>query len=129
MGGIGSMRGFDSAGISLRDPVTGEAIGGDKQLRGSVNLFFPLPYMRTAGIRAVAFADAGMVWGSVSTTLGAESLNISEPFSLSRMRYSAGLGFEWLSPVGPLGLVWSFPIRSFTGDKEKSFEFMLGASF
>lgn len=129
LGGIGSMRGFESAGISLRDPATGEAIGGDKQARGSVNLFFPLPYMETSGFRGVAFVDAGMVWGSVSTTVGATSLNINEPFSLSRMRYSAGLGFEWLSPVGPLGLVWSFPIRSLPGDAEKSFEFMLGASF
>jgi outer membrane protein insertion porin family len=85
--------------------------------------------METSGFRGVAFVDAGMVWGSVSTTVGATSLNINEPFSLSRMRYSAGLGFEWLSPVGPLGLVWSFPIRSLPGDAEKSFEFMLGASF
>jgi outer membrane protein insertion porin family len=129
IGGIGSMRGFDSAGVTLRDPATGEAIGGDKQFRGSVNLFFPLPYMQTAGFRGLVFADAGMVWGSVSTTVGAVSLNVSEPFSLSRMRYSAGLGFEWLSPVGPLGLVWAFPFRSFTGDAEKSIEFMMGSSF
>lgn len=129
IGGIGSMRGFDSAGISLRDPGTGDAIGGDKQISGSVNLFFPLPYMQTSGFRGLMFVDAGMVWGSVSTTVGAVSLNVNEPFSFSRMRYSAGLGFEWLSPVGPLGLVWAFPVRSFTGDREKSIEFMMGASF
>jgi len=129
LGGIGSMRGFDSVGISLRDKATAEAIGGDKQVRGSVNLFFPLPYMKASGFRAIVFADAGIVWGSVSTTVGAKSLNISEPFSLSRIRYSAGFGFEWMSPVGPLGLVWAFPIHSLPGDIEKSFEFTLGTSF
>ncbi len=129
LGGIGSMRGFNSVGISLRDPATGEAIGGDKQIRGGVNLFFPLPYVNISGFRALVFADAGMVWGSVSTTVGAASINVDEQFSLSRMRYSAGLGFEWISPVGPVGMIWAFPIRSFTGDNEKSFEFMMGSSF
>ncbi|MDX8406323.1 MAG: outer membrane protein assembly factor BamA [Mariprofundus sp.] len=43
LGGIGSLRGFDSSGVSLRDTVTGEAIGGDSQFRAGVNLFFPLP--------------------------------------------------------------------------------------
>jgi len=123
LGGIGSMRGFDSVGITLRDPTTGEAIGGDKRFSGSMNLFFPIPYMETSGFRGVAFTDAGLVWGSIP------SLNVNESFSFSRMRYSAGLGFEWFSPVGPVGLVWSFPIRSFTGDVEKNVEFMLGGSF
>jgi outer membrane protein insertion porin family len=123
LGGIGSLRGFDSVGVSLRDPVTGEAIGGDKQVRGSVNLFFPIPYMQTSGFRGLAFADTGLVWGSIP------SLNVNESFSFSRMRYSAGLGFEWVSPVGPVGLVWSFPLRSFTGDVEKNVEFMIGGQF
>ncbi len=123
LGGIGSMRGFDSAGITLRDPTTGEAIGGDKQVRGAVNLFFPIPYMQTSGFRGLVFTDAGTVWGTIA------SLNVNESFSFSRMRYSAGLGFEWISPVGPIGLVWAFPFRSFTGDVEKSVEFMMGGQF
>lgn len=129
LGGIGSMRGFDTLGISMRDPVTNEAIGGDRELRGSLNLFFPIPYMQTAGIRGIVFADAGLVWGSVSTTVGAVSLNVTEPFSMSRVRYSTGIGFEWMSPVGPIGLIWSFPIRTMQGDVERSFEFALGRTF
>ncbi|RLL52893.1 outer membrane protein assembly factor BamA [Mariprofundus sp. EBB-1] len=130
LGGLGSMRGFDSSGISLRDPATGEALGADKQIRASANLFFPLPFMGDMpGIRGVFFADAGTVWGSLSTTVGATTLNISEPFSLSRVRYSAGFGIEWISPVGPVGLVWAFPIKTTTGDIERTFEFALGSSF
>ena len=129
LGGIGSLRGFDVLGVSVRDPNTQEAIGGDKELRGSVNMFFPIPYMQTAGIRGLVFADAGLVWGSVSTTVGAISLNVKEPLSMSRVRYSTGIGFEWMSPVGPIGLVWSFPLRTLPGDAKKSFEFSLGRTF
>jgi len=130
LGGIGSMRGIDSNGISLRDPITKEALGADKQLRASLNIFFPPPFMSsTAGVRGIIFADAGTVWGSVSATVGNQSLNVSESFSLSRVRYTAGFAVEWVSPVGPIGLVWSFPIKTLPGDQERSFEFVLGGAF
>ncbi len=130
LGGLGSMRGFDSTGISLRDKITKEAVGADNQARASLNLFVPIPLMKDIpGVRGVLFADAGTVWGSVSTTVGNTALNISEPFSISRVRYSAGFGIEWISPVGPVGLVWSFPIQTVPGDIERTFEFSLGQSF
>lgn len=129
LGGVGSLRGFDSYGVSLRDATTNEPVGGDKQTLASVNLFFPIPYMETKGIRGLVFADAGTMWGSVDATVGATAVNVTEAFSLSRVRYSAGLGFEWMSPIGPVGMAWSFPIRKMPGDVEKSFEFVLGTSF
>jgi len=130
LGGVGSMRGFDSLGISLRDPATQEAIGADKQVRASANFFFPMPFMTdVTGVRGLLFADAGTIWGSVSTTVGNTTLNISEPFSLSRVRYAAGFAIEWISPVGPVALIWSFPIKTVPGDVERTFEFSLGGSF
>ncbi len=129
LGGIGTVRGYESSGISLRDPATGEAIGGDKYISAELNLFFPMPFMQTDGFRGVVFLDAGTVWGSASTTVGTASININEPISLSRIRSAAGFGFEWLSPVGPIVMSWGFPIRSVAGDIEKTFEFSLGRSF
>ena len=129
MGGIGSLRGFDSYGVTLRDPATGDIIGGDKMVRASLDLFFPIPYMKTEGFRGVIFLDAGTLWGSIDTTVGAESISYREDFSASKIRSSAGVGFEWISPVGPLGLVWGFPINKVEGDIVKSFEFAIGASF
>ncbi|MFQ5345356.1 MAG: outer membrane protein assembly factor BamA [Mariprofundus sp.] len=128
LGGIGSMRGFDALGVSVRD-AAGESIGGNYQLQASVNLFFPLPYMQTSGFRGLVFADAGTVWGSASATVGATTVNVHEPFSLSRVRYAAGFGIEWLSPLGPIGLSWAYPIKKMPGDIEKTFEFALGTSF
>ncbi len=129
MGGIGSIRGFDSYGITLRDPVTGDIIGGDKMVQASLNLFFPLPYVRTSGLRGVIFLDAGTLWGSVNTSVGGVSVNYREDFSTSKIRTSTGVGVEWISPLGPLALVWGFPINKVAGDLLRSFEFGLGASF
>ena len=132
LGGIGSLRGFEASGVSIRDPATGEALGGDKSATASVNLFFPLPYMQTSGIRGAVFMDAGTIWGSISVSdpaLVAAPLNIHEPFALSHVRYAAGFGIEWLSPIGPIGLAWSYPLKTLPGDLQKTFEFALGGSF
>jgi outer membrane protein insertion porin family len=129
MGGIGSLRGFDSYGVTLRDPATGDIIGGDKMVRASLDLFFPIPYMKTAGFRGIFFLDAGTLWGSIDTSIGAETISYREDFSASKIRSSTGVGIEWISPVGPLGLVWGFPINKVEGDIVKSFEFSIGANF
>jgi len=117
MGGIGSVRGFDSFGITIRDPVTNQVIGGNKTARASANLFFPLPYMQTAGIRGVAFMDAGSV------------ADFNQTLTFAKARASAGFGIQWLSPIGPVGLVWGFALRKQPGDITKTFEFALGSTF
>ena len=129
LGGVGSLRGFDSFGVSLRDPITKEALGGDKQFKASLDLFFPLPYMETSGFRGVFFLDAGTTWGTINATFAGRALNVSEKFSASNIRTSAGVGVEWLSPVGPISLAWGFPINKVQGDNLRSFEFALGTSF
>ncbi len=129
LGGVGSLRGFDSLGVSLRDTVTKEALGGDKKFTASLDLFFPLPYMETSGFRGVFFVDAGTTWGTINTSFAGQVLNVSEKFSGSKIRTSAGVGIEWLSPVGPLSLAWGFPINKVQGDHLRSFEFALGTSF
>lgn len=123
LGGVGTIRGFDAYGISLRDPVTNDAVGGDKKIMGSLNVFFPLPYMQTEGFRGVAYVDAGAVWGN------AASVGVSEKFSTSAIRVSAGLGVEWVSPIGPISIAWGLPLRKRVGDIERSFEFAIGTQF
>lgn len=123
LGGIGSVRGFDSLGITMHDAVTDDALGGDKKMVISMNLFFPLPYMQTSGIRAIVFGDAGSVWGYTPGSVEPAKL------SLGRIRSSAGVGVEWMSPVGPIGLTWALPIHKLPNDRLRSFEFMMGGTF
>jgi len=117
LGGIGTVRGFDSAGITIRDPATGDILGGNKSATASVNLFFPLPYMRTSGFRGVLFTDAGDI------------ADFNQQLSFARTRIASGIGIEWLSPIGPIGVSWGFVLRDQTTDRRKKFEFAMGSTF
>ncbi|HKJ82874.1 MAG TPA: outer membrane protein assembly factor BamA [Mariprofundaceae bacterium] len=117
LGGIGSLRGFNYYGVTVRDPATGQVIGGNKMASGSLNLFFPIPYVHTTGFRGVAFIDAGNVGG------------LNEKMTFGTVRAATGLGIQWLSPMGPLSLVWAKPIRTQPGDQKRTFQFALGSSF
>ncbi|MDQ6984516.1 MAG: BamA/TamA family outer membrane protein, partial [Ghiorsea sp.] len=121
LGGVGSIRGYDSFGISLIDPTTLDVLGGEYKATTSLDLIFPLPYMAAAGFRGTFFVDAGTVWGNSGL--------VTESFDAAKIRASYGLGIEWASPVGPLTMAWGFPINRQTHDNVRKFEFSLGRGF
>lgn len=123
MGGIGSVRGYQSYSISptLKDASgavlldsAGEAqqTGGEQTFSNSFELSFPL--VPEARMRATAFIDYGMI--------GNDS-----PTEIKRGGY--GVSLEWFSPVGPLQLVFSNPIGDKPGDDVVHFEFTIGQRF
>ena len=117
-GGIGSVRGFDSNSLGPRDPATDEALGGDKRLIGNAELLFPVPGMgRDNSMRLSGFFDAGSVWGYDSK------------FSLSTLRYSAGVALAWNSPMGPLKFSFANPFNKKTNDKVQRLQFQMGSVF
>ncbi|WP_321843543.1 outer membrane protein assembly factor BamA [Paraburkholderia bannensis] len=118
-GGIGSVRGYESGSLGPRDSSTNDPIGGSKMVVGNVELTFPLPgtgYDRT--LRVFTFVDGGNVWGTEGNSTGANGL-----------RYSYGVGLEWISPIGPLKLDMGFPIVKHAGDQYQKFQFQIGTSF
>lgn len=117
MGGMGSLRGFDNFGVSILDPVNGDIIGGTQMVQASFNVFTPLPYITTKGFRGVFFLDAGNV------------ADKTKPLQWRTMRVSYGFAIEWLSPIGPVGLIWGYPLKKQPGDRLKSFEFAIGTGF
>jgi len=124
MGGIGSVRGYQSYSISPKmlnpdgtifiDPLTGneQNIGGTQTFSNSLE--FSVPLVPEAKMRATAFLDYGMIGAS----------SVSE---IQRGGY--GVSLEWFSPVGPLQLVFSNPLKSESGDKIAHFEFTIGQRF
>ena len=117
-GGIGSVRGFDSNTLGPRDPATNEALGGDKRLIGNAELLFPVPGMgRDNSMRLSGFFDAGSVWGYDSK------------FSLSTLRYSAGVALAWNSPMGPLKFSFANPFNKKADDKVQRLQFQMGSVF
>jgi len=117
-GGIGSVRGFDQSSIGPRDPVSDDALGGNRRVIGNAEFYFPLPGTGTdRSFRMSAFVDAGTVWGQ------------SEKAKFSDLRYSTGLAFSWSSPIGPLKFSIGFPLRKEEGDELQKFQFQLGSVF
>lgn len=123
LGGDNILHGFDYYGVSMRDPVTGEAVGGSQKLSANLDLFFPIPYVNTDGIRGVLFVDAGTVWGNAVSNVAAVK------FNASNLRASVGLGIEWVSPVGPIALSWAKALKKQPNDLLRSFDFGLGTTF
>jgi outer membrane protein insertion porin family len=53
----------------------------------------------------------------------------NEKVSLATFRSSVGVGVSWISPIGPLRLAISNPIRKFAGDRIQKLQFQIGTSF
>ncbi len=53
----------------------------------------------------------------------------SASFSAGDLRYSAGVGLNWISPIGPLKLSIGYPKRKKEGDQTQRFQFQIGTGF
>ncbi len=122
MGGVSSVRGYQNGTLGPKDfdPVTNRkySIGGTKRLLANAELFFPVPGLKESNqFKMSAFVDAGNVFGS------------SESYSLGDLRYSAGIGASWISPFGPLKVVFAKALNSQSGDDTQSIQFQMGQQF
>jgi outer membrane protein insertion porin family len=113
LGGIDTIRGFKYAEISPRDPVTNDRIGGTRFLQFNHEIRFPL--YKKLGLTGTIFFDAGNVYGP----------NYIGPF----LRTSAGLGFRWFSPMGPLRVEWGYNLSKHPNERSSAWEFTMGGSF
>ncbi len=129
-GGVGSVRGFDSRGISPRDRY-GNAIGGEGLATASVELFFPI-WDRI--IRGSMFYDIGSTWryGNDPSYKRALDKNGLEIRTADRQfRSSWGLGVHIKTPLGPMPvrLYYAVPMNKQKGDETQRFQFTMGALF
>jgi outer membrane protein insertion porin family len=109
MGGVRTIRGYESNSIS---PLSGSTlIGGNIMFANSIEASFPL--IERLKMRGAIFLDYGMI--------GQDNLDIK--------RAGTGVALEWISPLGPIGLVFSQPLMEETGDRTASFEFTIGQKF
>lgn len=116
LGGLNSVRGFEYAKISPIDPVSGERVGGDKMWYTNTELIFPL--LEAQGIKGVLFYDAGQVF------------NDDEDWNVNDSAKSAvGFGVRWLSPMGPLRLVWGYNLDPTPDEDESVWDFSVGGVF
>lgn len=121
-GGIGTVRGYESSSLGRYqvNPYYGdrEYIGGSKRVIANAELGFPFPgmgYDRT--LRWFLFTDAGNVFEE------------DQSIKFDELRYSAGFGITWVSPMGPLKLSMGFPLNAKDDDEIENFQFTLGTGF
>ena len=117
-----TLRGFDSSGVGPRDTGNNQAVGGNYFYNLSFELRSDEWMPDDTGIEWIVFSDIGSLWGTDYKT-GVQGYNDSEP------RITTGLGFGMTTPVGPLQLLWGFPLSSKNYDLEETFQFSIGTSF
>ena len=89
-------------------------LGGNKQAIFNTEFLFDI--FKEAKIKGVLFFDAG---GTLPES----------DWDLNAIRYSAGFGFRWFSPLGPLRFEWGIPLDRKEGEDPILFDFSIGAPF
>ena len=126
LGGISSLRGYDSRSVTPKKKIcnpkanNGGTIygceiietGGKISFNNSFELSFPI--INRLKMRGVIFYDYGMI--------GHSDINEIK-------RSSAGVGIEWITPIGPLQLFYAQALDDKPGDDTSSFEFTIGRRF
>lgn len=143
LGGIYNVRGFGYNALGPRgilaatpDPDANVSLAGIP-LGGNLQAFYQLEIqfniLESAGISGVIFTDGGNAWnlernlGQASPTSGdASAVNRVD---LTQIRQSAGFGFRWFSPMGPLRFEWGIPFARRPGEKPIDFQFTIGNAF
>lgn len=119
-GGIGvqgAVRGYEGYSIGPQDS-NGDTFGGNALVDGTIALVIPTPLPDS--MRISAFSD----FGNVYVTDGVKTTTGSGP-----MRFSAGISFEWRSPIGPLVLSLADPLNIQKQDNREILQFTVGTSF
>nr|WP_314899438.1 outer membrane protein assembly factor BamA [uncultured Deefgea sp.] len=116
-GGVNSVRGYKSGSLGPMDN-TGNSMGGSTRFVNNFEVFIPVPGMKDdKSMRLSAFYDAGNIWV------------YNQAIDLTSLQQSAGVGFTWISPIGPLKLIYAYPINAAPDAKKESIQFQIGQIF
>jgi len=137
-GGYGSVRGYkdytlgprsDGIGYTAanRDPDP-ESVGGNGMITGGLELILPIPYAGdwAKQIRPVLFVEGGQIFDTSGVASNASN---DYKFSADNFRYSAGIGFTWITMIGPIALSYAHPLSSKPNDQIQKVQFAIGRVF
>ena len=150
-GGIGSVRGYRDNTLGPRstpsnandprfpsgtltdpdqDPLP---FGGNVKITGGAEILFPLPFIADQrSLRTALFLDAGNVYDTYcdNKVLADGTANSGcGDLDLGELRYSVGVGLNWLTALGPLGFSLGTALNDKSGDETQFFQFTLGQTF
>jgi outer membrane protein assembly complex protein YaeT len=113
-GGASSVRGYRLDRLGPRNP-SGEPIGGEAVIEGGIEARIPI-YKE---FRGVAFFDFGNVYFK------------SRDIDIGQLKYSAGFGVRYSTPIGPVGVDVGFPLNRIDPSRDPSYRihFTIGQAF
>lgn len=113
VGGIYTIRGLGFGEAGPRDVKSGDPIGGTTELILNTEYIFPL--VTDMKLKGLIFFDTG---------------NSYEEFKdFGKLRYTAGVGFRWISPIGPFRVEWGYNLNKKPRESSSKFEFAFGSFF
>ena len=148
-GGYGSVRGYESSTLgpksqsysdAINDDVRfkDEEVGGNALVSFGTELILPMPFKGDWAdqVRPVIFAEGGQVFD----TTDKENRTFLDPVSGrdtgvplltqdNKLRFSAGAGVTWYTPIGPISLSYAVPIGDKDGDETENVQFQIGSTF
>lgn len=113
-GGTRTVRGFEARSLGPRDTSDfPDPFGGSKRVLLNATLFLPVGD-GALDKRLQLFVDGGQVFAD------------EDDVEFDDIRFSAGIGFNWVSPVGPLSISYAIPLNDEEGDEIEQFQFSVG---
>ncbi|QKI89233.1 outer membrane protein assembly factor BamA [Thiomicrorhabdus xiamenensis] len=121
-GGIGTVRGFEPNSLGNRFDLTQDGSdrprGGNTRVLGTIEIISPTPFIEDSSNQRISwFFDAGYVFEDIKEV------------ETTELRSSVGIGYSWITPVGPLTFSIAQPVNSKSDDKTQAFQFTLGTAF
>ena len=131
-GGLKSVRGFKQNTLGPRAVYqngfyySNRPSGGAYLIEGGFDFIFNLSFLDdTRSVRSSIFLDYGNVF---SDGCRIYEFKCSE-FDLGELRYSIGLGFTWITQLGPLSFSISSALNNDEYDETEAFQFEIGNQF
>ena len=113
VGGIYTIRGLGFGEAGPKDEATGDSIGGTEELIFNTEFIFPI--LSELKLKGLVFFDTG---------------NSYDQFhDFGKLRYTAGTGLRWISPVGPIRIEWGYNLNRKQDETSSKFEFAFGSFF
>ena len=109
------LRGFDHFGAGPRNSVT-DYVGGNNLIVTKLDYSKPITFNEQNPIYLNLFNDYGLVWENKNSVTSSEE----------SLRISYGFGFNYYSPIGPIGFSWGFPLADENYDIKRMFMFTIG---